>query len=217
MKRTVAIFDMDGTLVDSMYQWGRIAANVLFEFGYQMTDEDAREVKRLGFYRCPSYLIDKYALPCNDKQFIDRGYAIMLEQYRSFVMMRPGAKEYLIGLKQKGVRVAVLTASAGCFVEVMIRKFGLEGFIDASFSAHDLEMEKSKPAIYEMLFEHFACKGEDCVMFEDSAYALKVAKTLGVFGVGIADPAQPTRREKLLAAADYFADTYEELAAAPLF
>ncbi len=141
----------------------------------------------------------------------------MLEQYRNFVMMRPGAKEYLVGLKQKGVRIAVLTASAGCFVEVMICKFGLKGLVDASFSAHDLEMEKSKPAIYEMLFEHFGCTGQDCVMFEDSAYALKVAKTLGVFGVGIADPAQPTCREQLREAADCFADTYEELNAAQLF
>ena len=59
MKKSVAIFDMDGTLVDSMYQWSCVPAGTLFQFGYQMTDADEREVRRLGFYKSPGYLIDR--------------------------------------------------------------------------------------------------------------------------------------------------------------
>ncbi len=211
MKKSVAIFDMDGTLVDSMYQWRCIPAATLFQFGYQLTDEDEREVRRLGFYKSPGYLIDRYHLPCTQEAFVDRGYQIMQEQYRQFILMRPNAKRYLQQLHTKGVRTAVLTASAGVFVDIMTEKFGLQGLIEASFSARDLGVEKSRPDIYQKLFSAFDCTGEECVMFEDSAYALQTAKELGIDGVGVLDPARPEQHDALEQVAVRCVRRYDEL------
>lgn len=209
--KKIAIFDMDGTLVDSMYQWSCIPANTLFQFGYQMTDEDEREVRRLGFYKSPAYLIGRYGLPCTEEDFIERGYLLMQEQYRQFILMRPNAKNYLQQLRRKDVRVVVLTASAGVFVDIMTEKFGLEGLIDGCFAAHDLKIEKSQPTIYRMLFDAYGCTGEDCVMFEDSAYALHTAKALGIDGVGVLDPVRPGQHEALAQVAVRCVKTYDEL------
>ena len=211
MKKSVAIFDMDGTLVDSMYQWSCVPAGTLFQFGYQMTDEDEREVRRLGFYKSPGYLIDRYDLPCTQEEFIERGYLMMQEQYRQFILMRPNAKRYLQRLHEKGIRTAVLTASAGVFVDIMTEKFGLEGLIDAAFCAHDLGIEKSKPDIYRLLFDTLGCTGEECVMFEDSAYALHTARELGIDGVGVLDPVRPGQHDALGQAAVRCVREYGEL------
>ena len=211
MRKHIAIFDMDGTLVDSMYQWKCAPANVLFQFGYQVTDEDEQALNRLGFYRSPQYLIDRYALPCTEEEFVNRCYELMLEEYHRFVLMRPNAKNYLLSLHKKGVQIAVLTASRGSFVQAMAEKFGLQELIDGVFPGNDLNLEKSQPEIYRLLFDHFGCTGEECLMFEDSAYALETAKQLGIDGVGVLDPVRPDHHDVLRRIAVRTVSTYSEL------
>lgn len=211
MSKKVAIFDMDGTLVDSSFQWGCTSAVTLFHFGKLMTDEESREVQRLGFFKAPGYLIERYGLPCTEKEFLEKGYAIMEEQYRNFIVMRPNARQYLESLHEKGIRCVILTASRGVFADIMIKKFQLEGLIDAVYSAHDLKLEKSQPAIYHKLFEEMGCMAEECYMFEDSAYALNTAKALGIEGVGVKDPVRPRQHAALEEVALRCVGSYEEL------
>jgi len=209
--KRIALFDMDGTLVDSMYQWARTPSNVLFQFGYQTTDEDEEMIKRLGYFKCPAYLIEKYHLECTELEYIERGFDLMLEQYRSFVLMRPNAKNYLESLHEKGVKIVIMTASKGRFIDIMAEKFGLSHLIDARYSARDMNTEKSCPLIFETMFRDMNCTGSDCIMFEDAHYALEMAAKLGIDGVGVFDPMHAKQHEGLRKVAVRCVENYGEL------
>jgi HAD superfamily hydrolase (TIGR01509 family) len=179
---------MDGTLIESMYYWNRALIRVLYDNGILADDTDEEALNRLGFFQFPAYLIDKYNLKCSAEGFFKRVDKLMLYKYRHEALLKPNVKEYLKQLKSKQVRIVILTASKMVFVKTLIQRFKLAPYIDDSFSASALGIEKSDPNIYRVLFSQLGCAAEDCVLFEDSVYAVKAASEIGIRSVGILDP-----------------------------
>ena len=117
MGRSVAIFDMDGTLADSMYFWKRAPAWVLYGMGHLLTSADEIAFQSVGFEGIPAYLVETYHLPCTPAEFRSRIDSLMLERYRTDVLPWPDVPEYLRALSRRGIRSVILTASAPPFIQ----------------------------------------------------------------------------------------------------
>lgn len=197
MSSPVAIFDMDGTLVDSMFYWKRAAAVVLNEMGNVVDDEADEAFARVGYYHIPEYVVSRYDLPCRPEEFLQKMDDWVLKCYRTEILMKPSVREYLAVLRDKGVRCVILTASKTAFVEAFLERYRMHNYFVGTYSANALGMEKSNPAIYEVIFGQMHCSAGDCVLFDDSDYAITAASALGIRTVGILDPLFEKNHEAL--------------------
>lgn len=211
MSSPVAIFDMDGTLVDSNYYWSRASSWVLQSLGVILDDEGDRALASTGYYRVPEHCISRYHLACTEQEFSQKMDEWVLERYKSDVLLRPSAMQYLQKLNQKGVRCVILTASKQCFIDTIVSRFGLEKLFAGTYSAATLGLEKSDPEIYHRIFSDLDCTASDCVMFEDSPYAVSMAKGLGIRCVGLLDPLFPAKFDQLVSLCDRTVKRYGEL------
>ena len=194
MSTPTVFFDMDGTLVDSMYYWDRATSCVLNALGILPDDEMEEEFARLGFYRIPAYVAERFPELGPPEAFAGRVDQWMLARYRS-----------------EGARCVVLTASAPMFIEAMVERYRLEDCFAAAFSARQLGIGKEDPAIYTYLFEQLDCTAEDCVLFDDSPYAVRVASQAGLRTVGVLDPFFPQKHQALREICTRTISRYSEL------
>ena len=190
-------FDMDGTLVDSMYYWNRAPSCVLAELGFLPDDETEADFARLGFSRIPEYVAERFPAFGPKEAFLARIDQWMLERYRREVLLKPNVREYLQSLRERGIRCAILTASAPAFIETMLERYRLKDYFSAAFSARQLGIGKGDPAIYPYLFEQMQCTAADCVLFDDSLYAVTLAAETGLRTAGVLDPLFPQNHQKL--------------------
>lgn len=217
MGRSVAIFDMDGTLADSMYFWKRAPAWVLYGMGHLLTSADEIAFQSVGFEGIPAYLVETYHLPCTPAEFRSRIDSLMLERYRTDVLPWPDVPEYQRALSRRGIRSVILTASAPPFIQTLLERFSLAPYFEAAFSAQTLGLPKSDPAIYNLLFRQLNCRAEDCILFEDSPYAVRAAAQAGIPSVGILDPSQGHSHAQLNALCIRTVSHYSELLEADIF
>lgn len=211
MSTPTVFFDMDGTLVDSMYYWDRAPSCVLNALGILPDDEMEEEFARLGFYRIPAYVAERFPDLGPPEAFASRVDQWMLARYRSEVLLKANVREYLHKLRSEGARCVVLTASAPMFIEAMVERYRLEDCFAAAFSARQLGIGKEDPAIYTYLFEQLDCTAEDCVLFDDSPYAVRVASQAGLRTVGVLDPFFPQKHQALREICTRTISRYNEL------
>lgn len=217
MTAPVAIFDMDGTLIDSMYYWDRAPACILESMGILPDDEAEEAFGRIGFYRIPEYVVQRYQLLCSPEEFSRMVDDWVLDHYRREILLKPNVKEYLTRLREKGVRCVILTASKPAFIETMLERYHLNAFFTAAFSASALGIEKSNPAIYDVVFRELDCTPGDCTLLDDSDYAVQTAAAVGLRTVGILDPLFPCHHEPLRQHATRVVARYSELLQEDIF
>lgn len=206
-----AFFDMDGTLVDSMYYWKRAPSCVLAELGVLPDDEMEADFARLGFSRIPEYVAGRFPRFGPKEAFLARIDQWMLERYRCEVLLKPNVREYLQALREGGIRCAILTASAPAFIETMIERYRLEDYFTDAFSARQMGVGKGDPAIYPYLFERMHCTAADCTLFDDSPYAVRVAAQTGLRTVGVLDALFPQEHQELRDICTYTFSRYSDL------
>lgn len=209
--KTVAIFDMDGTLADSSFYWDRAAVWVLQSFGVTLDDAGDRALSAAGFYHVPEFCTSRYHLSCTPQTFAQRMDDWVLSRYQSDVLLRPGARQYLQSLCDQGVRCVLLTASKQRFIDTLLRRFALAPLFCSTYSAASLGMEKGRPEIYARIFSDLHCTADECVLFDDAPYAAHIAKALGICTVGILDPLFPNQHEQLRVLCTRTVSRYEEL------
>lgn len=217
MRTPVAIFDLDGTLVDSMYYWDRAPACVLVDQGIIPNDDLEEAFQKLGYEHIPAYVAEQFPSIGTPEDFITRMDQWMLCRYQQDVLVKPNIPEYLASLRDKGIRCFILTASDTCFAEAMLHRFHLEPYFEAAFSGRQMGVKKSDPAIYDWVLAAVGCAAKDCTLFDDSPYAVRVAAGVGLRTVGILDRWFPHKYEVLQQICDRTITRYSELLAKDVF
>lgn len=207
-----ALFDMDGTLVDSMMGWRNCNIEFLQGLGYEITpDMRARVYQSTGallidyFRETKGVELDPRALEAIQRRR-------MFEAYSRGVPAKPGVREYLDHLRSRGVYLAVVTATWLPYTEVALERCGLKSYFDAFFCADVDGLTKRDVAYYDKVSSIIGHPKSECVLFEDAFYALACGRKAELLGlVGVADPINEPSRDKIRAVADVFVDSLAEL------
>ena len=206
-----AIFDMDGTLVDSMGAWYNDGARYLARLGIEAEPNLGTKLFSANTYTGALYIRDRYGLDKTVEE-VTKGLIDEMEWfYRNDAEFCPGAKELLDDFRAKGIPMTIVTSTDSGNVRLVLDKLGvLDYFLDI-YSAGDLKMSKTEPDIFFMAAEKMGTKPEDTWVFEDGLYAVKVAKAAGFKTVGVYDAISDARSEELKRAADIYVDTLPDL------
>lgn len=208
MKITGAIFDMDGTLIDSMYIWDKIIVDFAIARGITPRDSFYGDVRDLKIAAVPAYLKKEYGYSCTQKEMIDGLYAIVEELYRTVVQPKPGVIEFLEDFRRRGIRMCVATATELYVVEMVLERLDMLKYFSGLFTCTMVGAGKDKPVIYEAALKKLGTTKAETPVFEDATYAIKTAKAAGFPIVAIYDEFYKGDWETIRSLADVCIEDY---------
>lgn len=191
MKIKGAIFDMDGTLVDSLAFWGEFwrefGIRYMGKDGYFPPDEVNNAIKTMVYSQGVKYIYKACALTVSAAEFVEFSEYMIESFYKNKATVKAGAVELLEHLKMLGVPMCVASATDLKYVKVAIRSTGLEGYFDNVLSCEQVGKGKDSPEIYYEAAKVLGTEIADTCVFEDSCVALETAQRAGFKTVGVYD------------------------------
>ncbi len=198
-----AIFDFDGTLVDSMFIWDTIGEDYLRALGKEPHEDLKETFMTLTLEEAAEYYRQHYGVKLTVKEIVDGVNSMVEGIYRTKVVLKPGILDYLHWLKENGVKMCVATVTDRYLVEETLERLGILHYFSEVFTCAEVGYGKDKPIIYRKALEHLGTSKGDTFVFEDSLFALKTAKTDGFTTVGVYDRHE-NRQDELKSLANYY-------------
>lgn len=195
MKIKGAIFDVDGTLLDSMYTWRLRGELYLKRLGITAREGLQYDVRKLGFVEAPKMIKEEYNLSQSYDEIQQGMMQVVRDYYLYEATVKNGTIEFLEELKKNGVRMCIATATDYDMVVPGLEKCGIFDYFENVFTCGGLKTNKTKPFIFEHAMESIGTSKEDTVIFEDALYAVKTAKEAGFFVTGIFDEQEHEQEE----------------------
>lgn len=207
-----AIFDMDGTLIDSMWIWEKIIFEFLDNHRCEYNIKIAEEIAYMTFEMSSAYIKENYGLDMSTDEIIAEWIAMSENYYRNLIKTKNGAKEYLEYLKGQGVKLAIATACPRYLCEQVLKLNDLEKYFDIIVYAEEVGKSKEHPDVYIETINKLGSKIEKCMLYEDISVALNTAHSIGLKTTIVEDASSEDDKEELMAKADvYIKDFYQLL------
>ena len=185
MDKQFAIFDMDGTLIDSMIFWKNLASEYLNSKKIKQIPEDILErIKPMTMSESAALFQREFGLSGNLEAEMN---AMMDEHYKNDIPLKPGVREYLQILKNRGVRMCVASATAEYLMESCLRRLGVREYFEFLLSCETVGSGKSSPIIYHEAARRLNALPEEIAIYEDALYAVQTAKDAGYYAVAVYD------------------------------
>ncbi len=185
MKNTFAIFDMDGTLVDSMGFWNRLTDEFLARRGFpSLSPELQEESIALTMEGTAELFVRTYHLPDTPKQIAREINSLMEEHYRTDVPLKPGAAAVLKRLQAAGVKMCIASSTAPELIDLCLRRLGVRDCFQFLLSCEEVGVGKTRPDVYLEAARRLGARPENTVVFEDILVAASTAKRAG-FPLGV--------------------------------
>lgn len=181
------IFDLDGTLIDSMPLWYNVDRIFLSENGITPPDNISEIVKKMTVEQSSKYFLDTFNLKVSQQQVIDRIEEIVAENYRYTIPLKKGVSELLDYLDSKNIPYAVATATYRSLAISCLTRLGLINRIKFLETCSEIGKGKEFPDIFFKCAENLGLLPESIAVVEDSFYCLETAKNHGFFTISIHD------------------------------
>lgn len=207
---TAAIFDMDGTILDSSDMWDAVAENVIMAWGYTPKPTIREDVLPLGFLDMAPYLKSEYNMTQSVDEINEAISQRIGRYYTKEAQLKPGALELLQAMKAAGMKIALLTATSHIFAEPAMRLVGAWELFDAAISCAEIGYTKYGPEPFQVALERLGTTVEDTWVFEDALYAVSTAKGMGFRVCAIADSAAAFQWADIQKTADCCMDTFHQ-------
>lgn len=209
MKLDGAIFDLDGTLLDSMSIWNTIGADYLRSLGREPRDNLNETLKNMSLYQAACYYQREYGVP-GTPQEIMAGVNRMIEHfYINEVQVKPGVPQFLDALRRHGTQLCIATATDRYLVEAALARTGIRSYFGELFTCNDVGHGKDAPYIFHAALASLGTEQAHTLVLEDALYAIHTAKAAGYTVAGVFDPSEPDQ-EAVKTLADYYIDDYRK-------
>ena len=185
MDKKYAIFDMDGTLIDSMVFWKNLATEYLTSKGILQIPADILEqIKPMTMSESAALFRREFGLTGDVEAQMNE---MMEDHYRNDIPLKPGVWEYLENLHRQGVRMCVASATAEHLMESCLTRLGVRQYFEFLLSCETVGAGKRSPLVYQESARRLGTVPGEIAVYEDALYAVQTAKAAGFHVVGVYD------------------------------
>lgn len=204
-----AVFDVDGTLLDSMSVWDTAGEKYLRSIGYEPRENLNEVFKNMSLLQAARYYRTEYGVTLGGDEIVD-GVNAMLEQYYRFeTPLKAGVRELLALLRKKGVRMCIATATDRYLVEAALDRCGVLSCFGQIFTCGEVGHGKDEPHIFEEALRFLGTERERTVVFDDALYAVRTAKVAGFLVAAVCD-SHEKEQESIRALADLYLEDFTQ-------
>jgi HAD superfamily hydrolase (TIGR01509 family) len=206
-----ALFDMDGTVLDSMGCWRELNVAYAQSLHIPITPQLRAELLTLSGTQFVRYFQEHFGVKTDLDDVFARAHAAMLPQYRRGLPEKPGAKAYLERLRVRGVQRVLATATPTELARVALDHSGLTPYFDLVTTTQMIGLEKSDPAFWLAVARRAGASPASCTVYEDVLYAAEGARRAGMDVIAIEDETNARDRDALRALSLRMIASYDEL------
>ena len=209
MQIKAAIFDFDGTIADSMPMWSDFASKFVTHLGGTPRKELNKLVNAMSVQEAEIYLQKEYFPEMTLDEMIEKTDDYVMARYKKGFNEKTGAGDFIRKMHELGVKLAISTATDRKPVSLALSALGLSEYFEFIITCTDAGVGKSSsPKVFDMALERLEAKKEETLIFEDSFYAAKTAKSAGYVVCGIYDDFSKSRRPEMEELCDYYFDDF---------
>lgn len=208
MKIKGAIFDLDGTLLDSMHAWEGVGERYLKSKNIAVSPEFAEEIKKMSLVESCAFVKTRYGLKESTDEILSEILHIVGDFYTNEAKLKPGVKEFLTHLGKSGVKLCVATATDKALAENALERNGVLELFDFVLTCGEAKCNKETADIYNLALERLGTEKENTFVFEDAYHAAESAKKGGFFVCGVYDESENLPVESI---SDVFIKSYFEV------
>ncbi len=209
--KKAVLFDLDGTLVDSMWMWKTIDIEYLARFGYDCPEDLQKSIEGMSFSETAVYFKNRFSIPDTLEQMKADWTQMSIDKYRYEVPLKPGAGEFLNELKKRGIRTGIATSNGREMVDAVLQSLQMEEYFDVVTTACEVAAGKPAPDIYLKVAETLGVAPEECLVCEDVPAGILAGKRAGMEVCAVEDDFSLGMAAEKKALADYYIKDYYEL------
>lgn len=210
MKVKGAIFDLDGTLLDSMWLWQNICDDYLAENGFSAQGMLSEEFRTMSLDKSSEYIRVAFNLDKTAEQIYDEIMGMAACHYEQSLKLKDGAEELLKKLAEKGVKMCIASAGMRSLVEAAVKRTGIDKYISEIFTCSEVGAPKTEPDVFLKAIQYLGSSPEETLVFEDSLLAIATAKKIGCKTVGVYDASAEDTAEQIIALSDVYLKSFDE-------
>lgn len=199
-----AIFDMDGTLLDSMSEWGEIGMRYLRGMGVEPSEDIKSIFWSMSLAESAAYCKEHFGAPGTVDQIVDGMLEHINDFYINKAVLKDGVAELLQAFYDSGVKMCVATASDRSLATAALERNGVSKYFSEILTCAEVGAGKDYPDIFEQAREHMGTEKDRTFVFEDALYAVETAKKAGFKVVGVYDRAGECDWQVVKELSDYY-------------
>lgn len=206
------IFDLDGTLIDSMKIWTMIDRKILKENGVEDPPEDISDkVKKMTIVESSQYFIDEFGLECSNEYIINRIEELVRTEYEENIPLKPYAREILEFLDEKKIPYGIATATYKGLAEAVLKRCGIRDHFRFMITEEEYPLGKRFPDIFLGGAEILGFEPREILVVEDSLHCIKTAAKVGFITAGVYDEVSLHDKNSIVNIVDHYAMSLKEL------
>ncbi|NLK96446.1 MAG: HAD family phosphatase [Clostridiales bacterium] len=208
---TGAIFDLDGTLVNSMWVWEKIDKNYFDYLGIPIPSNLKDEINHLSFEQTASYFKNRFNIQASIEEIINKWNDMALYEYSNNVLLKDGAFDFIKKLKNNNIKIGLATSNSNILLEAALKNNNIYHYFDSITTSSEVKKSKDNPDIYLLAAKKLGVSPNNCIVFEDIIQGVKGAKLAGMKVVAVYDNYSKHQENDLIKIADKYIKSYTEL------
>ena len=205
------LFDLDGTLVDSMWMWEKIDIEFLGRYGYKVPETLQKDIEGMSFSETAVYFKEHFEIPLTLDEIKACWTQMSIDKYRYEVPPKPGSIEFLKYCREYGIRTGIATSNGREIVDAVIESLDLGGYLDVITTACEVNAGKPEPDIYLEVAKRLGVEPKECLVFEDIPAGIIAGKRAGMTVIAVEDDFSRAMKEEKCALADGYITDYFEI------
>ena len=206
------IFDIDGTLVDSMRVWTDIDDIFLEKYGLTEPENFHEGMEGKSYSETAQYFLDLFpSLPHTREELEQEWHEMAFEIYTKQLRLKPGAREFITEMHEKGIKLGIATSNNRDLAEGFLKNNNVLGYFGSIWTACEAKAGKPDPAVYLSVAKSLGVSPEKCLVFEDVPMGILAGKNAGMKVCAVDDWFSKPQEEKKRTLADYYIQDYHDI------